>query len=313
MDDGLRGDGLIDGHGRFSVGREDRFARAIELGHLDRVRLERLRDRVRAEILDHALRHEDEGKDDTERNQEVVGAADQVGPKIADGLGALTGDPAHKGGGDAKADGGRREVVDRQTDHLREIRHRRFAGVALPIGVGGETRGGVEREGGRQAGEMLRIQREQVLEAQDKIGEQHPDEAEGQQCNRVGQPRLFFGGIDATDPIREPLDGTHGAVEPRPTVRIEHLHQVKTEGLGEQKERAEEQRELEPGVGRVHLEFLRSQHGEEQVDEEGEGDEADDEVFHGRKCRAEGDAERGISAGVRTRPRRSRRWRRRGP
>ena len=65
------------------------------------------------------------------------------------------------------------EVVERQRDHLREIRHRRFAAVALPVGVGRETHRGVEGEVGLNAGQLLRIERQQVLKAQDDIGEQH--------------------------------------------------------------------------------------------------------------------------------------------
>ena len=52
---------------------------------------------------------------------------------------------------DADAGGRRREVVPRQPRHLRQVAHRRLARVRLPVGVGGEAGGGVEREPARPA------------------------------------------------------------------------------------------------------------------------------------------------------------------
>ena len=45
-------------------------------------------------------------------------------------------------------------------------------------------------------------------------------------------------------------------------------------------------RKLEPGVGIIHgggrSEFFRTKHGHDQVDEAAKGDEADNDIFHGR-------------------------------
>ena len=66
---------------------------------------------------------------------------------------------------------------------------------------------------------------------------------------------------------------------------IEHLDEVEPERLGEEQERADEERELKPVVGIVHgrsrSEFFRTKHGHDEVDEAAEGDEADDDGFHG--------------------------------
>ena len=70
-------------------------------------------------------------------------------------LGRVPRDAAHQRRGDGDAGGGGDEVVKRQPDHLREIRHRGFAAVALPVGVGGETDGGVERQMRAQRGRVL--------------------------------------------------------------------------------------------------------------------------------------------------------------
>ena len=49
----------------------------------------------------------------------------------------------------------RDEIMKCQPDHLREIRHGRFAAVALPVGVGRETGCSVEREIGTYRGQVL--------------------------------------------------------------------------------------------------------------------------------------------------------------
>ncbi len=58
----------------------------------------------------------------------------------------IAGDSANDRGGDGDSHRGGKKIVARQRHHLREIRHRVFAAVALPIGVGGEAGGGVERQ-----------------------------------------------------------------------------------------------------------------------------------------------------------------------
>ena len=65
--------------------------------------------------------------------------------EIAERCDRIPRDAAHERRRQRDARGRRAEVVDNQRDHLREIRHRGFAGVALPVGVGGEADGRVER------------------------------------------------------------------------------------------------------------------------------------------------------------------------
>jgi len=163
-----------------------------------------------------------------------------------------------------------------------------LAAVALPVGVGGEARGGVEGEVRCQAGEALRIERQAILVAQDEIGEQQPDEAEGQQGKRVADPALLLLRMDAADAVGEPLDGTDDPVEPGFAPDIEHLHQIKPEWLCDEQERDDIERELEPGSGVVHdqgqsrrLKFFRTEDGDDEVGERREGDETDDDIFHG--------------------------------
>jgi len=64
--------------------------------------------------------------------------------------------------GDGDARGRRREIVERQRDHLREVGHGRFTAVVLPVGVGGEARRGVEGKRGETPGSCLRVERQLV-------------------------------------------------------------------------------------------------------------------------------------------------------
>ena len=108
-------------------------------------RLDQRRFGVRLEVLDHALRHEKHRKDEADRNEQVISDADEIDPEIADGVGRMTRNSPNERCGNGDASRGGDEIVKRQSDHLREVRHGRFTAVALPIGVGRETDRGVER------------------------------------------------------------------------------------------------------------------------------------------------------------------------
>jgi hypothetical protein len=108
-------------------------------------------------------------------HEQVVGDAHHIDPEVADGLAVCRAMPRTSAAAMAMPAAADVKLWNRQRDHLREIRHGRFAAVELPVGVGGEARGGVEGEVRRQAGQILRVERQVVLVAQDEIGEQHPD------------------------------------------------------------------------------------------------------------------------------------------
>ncbi len=91
------------------------------------------------------------------------------------------------------------------------------------------------------------------------------------------------------------FDGPEDRVEPGFPGRIEHPGQVDAERFGDQGQEPDEEGELQPVV-RVHgrgSEFFRVDHGHQEVADEQEGDDADDEGFHG-----DGELERAAEAGV---------------
>ena len=128
-----------------------------------RLGFEKLRICVGIQILHYALRDENERDDETDRQQNPKERTREIDPEIADGLGFATRDAADESDGERDADCSGREVVICEAGHLREIAHRRFGNVRLPVRVCGERSGGVPGEIGGDVGEFLRIESEHVL------------------------------------------------------------------------------------------------------------------------------------------------------
>ena len=114
--------------------------------------LERLDLRGRVEVLDDALRDEQQRADDADRQQDVEEAAREVDPEVAELARRAARQAADEGDGDRHAHRGRDEVLARERQHLRQVAHRRLRHVDLPVGVGDEAHGGVERVPGSMPG-----------------------------------------------------------------------------------------------------------------------------------------------------------------
>ena len=182
---------------------------------------------------------------------------------------------------DSDPGGGRNEIVKRQPDHLRKVRHRRFAGVILPVGVGGKTGCGVKRKIGTDSCQFLRIQGQKILQAQDRVGEQAAHETEEQHRQCVLLPIVLFAGVNTHRAIGEPLDWSQHRIEPRFAIWVENVHQIEAHWLCHQGERDQVNRELNPTRG-LHgtLEFFRPDHGHEQIHEKQQCYDANNDRFH---------------------------------
>ncbi len=156
-----------------------------------------LRRLIRGEALHDPLRNQEHGQHDRQRQQDIQRAARHIDPEVADQPFAMR-DGLLVAGGRRRAAAkstdhrrqhgqtgrGRDEILHGQADHLRQVAHRRFAAVTLPIGVRGKTNGGVERRVGRDIREFLRIQRQPFLRALQAI---HDDKAQKvEQQHRAG-------------------------------------------------------------------------------------------------------------------------------
>jgi hypothetical protein len=139
--------------------RGDRPDRDGLLGAFQRRRVD-----IGAERLRHALPDQEQRVGDADRDEDVERAAGDIDPEIADGADRMPGKAADQR--DRERDAGRRRqiVLVRQAEHLHEVRHRAFAAVVLPIGVGDEADRCVERQIGRDRGLLRRIERQPLLQ-----------------------------------------------------------------------------------------------------------------------------------------------------
>ena len=94
----------------------------------------------------------------------------------------------------------------RQAEHLHEIRHRAFAAVILPVGIGDETDGRIERQirgDGRLFG---RVERQSTLRAHQHVENEQPTGMKQQHADRVGDRMLLAPLIDAGELVDRDFD-----------------------------------------------------------------------------------------------------------
>jgi hypothetical protein len=133
--------------------------------------------------------------------------------------------------------------------------------------------------------EPLRVERQQVLEAQDRIGEDDPDQAECQEGNRVPLPILLRLRVDPQKAVEEPLDGLERGVEERRPIRVQDPVEIDAHRLGDEQEYAQENSELNPAET-IHgttsyLEFLGFDDRHEKIRDQYNADDSDKNVQHG--------------------------------
>ncbi len=160
---------------------------------------------VGCEVLHDTLAYQPEGQHEGHRDQHPHGDSGEVDPEIADGSGRMAGKAAdqRKGDGDAGCRG--KEILHRERRHLRQVTHRRLAGVALPVGVCDEADRGIERRVRAHGTEALRIERQPRLDALDRVDDEHAQAVEHQYGERVLEPRHFLG-VDAQKAKGRALD-----------------------------------------------------------------------------------------------------------
>jgi len=184
---------------RFLAGdrtERDGLLHAFQRGRVDR----------HGEGLRNPAQQQIERVDDADRQQQIERDARDIGPEIADpgrrGAarrrigGRAPGEPAEKREGDGDAGRRAEKVVDRQGHHLAEVRHGRFPGIPLPVGIGDEGDGGVHRTIRADPGQLALIERQEALRPQDQIGQQHGDQLEHQHVYRIAAPALVLVRID---------------------------------------------------------------------------------------------------------------------
>ena len=132
--------------------------------------------------------------------------ANHVDPEVADGVLLRLGDAADERDRHRDADRRRHEVVIREAGHLREIAHGRFAAVRLPVRVGRERDGGVERQSRGDRPEPLRIERQHLLQPLHRVQHQHRHDAEQEQRDGVLGPAHLARLVDAGQAVEQPFE-----------------------------------------------------------------------------------------------------------
>ena len=198
----------------------------------------------RVEVLDRALAGEEEGVGDRERQQHVERDTGEVDPGVAEGLRTMPGEAADQGDDDGDAGRRREEVLHRQGEHLGQVAHRRFAAVALPVGVGDEADRGVERRVGRDRAEALWVERQHALQALHGVGEHEAEDVEEDDGHGVFAPAHRLVGAHAAEPVERRFEATRPGI-----VAVDDAGDVGAERAAGGEQDAEKDGEQDPGVG----------------------------------------------------------------
>ncbi len=222
---------------------------SVRAGRLHRLRIHELGGCVRLEILRNALRNQEERAHKAERKQNPQHRARHVHPEIPERVFFAPRDSANHGDGQRDAHGGRNKVVIREGGHLRQIRHRRFRHIGLPVRVRRERSRSVERQVGGNGRQFLRIQRQMILHALDQIRERHGHAAENEHRAGIFFPAHLDRFVHARQPVEQLLERPQHGIEQR-LLPVKHARQERAEGLGQRQHHQQKHDDLEPSVVR---------------------------------------------------------------
>ena len=174
-------------------------------------------DRVRSgQGLRDALRHEDDGGHEGDRQEDVDRRPGQVDPEVADRGRGSTDQPAGQGDRDRHAGSRRGEVLDGEARSLRQVGHRRLTRVVLPVRVRDEADRGIEAQELLDRTQIGLVERQAALDALEQVEHHDGHEAERQDADRVGLPALLGRLIDAGYLVDRALDGAEDGRQDRP-------------------------------------------------------------------------------------------------
>jgi hypothetical protein len=217
---------------------KQRLTVGAELRLLELDRFERRRRVMCGESLHHTLAAQRNGQADRQRQQDVERRAHHIYPEIAERIGFPLHEAARQGDQDCHTGGGREEVLDRQTEHLGQVAQRRFAAVALPVGIGDKADGGVEGQIGRRAGHPVGIERQITLQALQGKDNEETQQVEDQQGHGVTRPVHPVFMTDPGQPVKAALDRAQPADKVWNISLVDAGH-VNTQRPGEQQQDGE--------------------------------------------------------------------------
>ena len=215
---------------------------------------------VRSEVLDHSLGDQGKCTDDTNWKQHIKCCAGEINPEIAKGLCFTPCNTPDESDCECNAGGRRNEIVEGQPCHLNEIAHGGLTGVGLPVRIGREAGGRIECQVRRHAGELLRIERQIILEPLKSVEDKQTCQAEHQHGGSVGCPVLLLVLVNAAYPIDQSLYRAEHPAQKRP-LSGKYLGHVDPEWLGYGKQNQKVYSELQKSV-KCHLIFSLNDYSE---------------------------------------------------
>ena len=176
-----------------------------------------------------------------------------------------------------------------EAEHLGQMAHRGLAAVVLPVGVGDEADGGVEREIGRHGVEAAGIERQEILQPLQRVERQEAGDGKDDHGDRVAVPVLFARRIDPGQAIEPTLDRPQHGAQKGSVARV-HARHKGAERYGARHNKGEHQRNLRPADKRhrgfLGSEFFRTDQCVEEVEAEQHGHgQSDDRFAHGNPLR----------------------------
>src|SRR6185437_2060418 len=183
-----------------------------------------------------------------ERQKHPQATTDEINPEVTDCFHLPTRDSADEGNRERNPNRRRNEVVISKPGHLREITHRCFAGVGLPVGVGRERHRSVEGHmRGRDCGEFLRIEWQQPLHSLHQVKEQHGHHAEQQHGNRIFCPGHLVLFVHSRYAIQQSLNWPQYRIQERMFL-AEYARHKNTQGFSYKKHEKEKEQYLKPSI-----------------------------------------------------------------
>ena len=156
------------------------------------------------EVLDGAAGDQKDRADERDRQKDAEVTAHEVNPEVTELIRAVAGNTADDHDSHADSDGGRNEVLERHAQHLREMGHRRFTAVRLPVRVGHERGCRVPRLRLFDGAEAV-CHGQPLLNTLQDVEAEHTQEGHGENVAKVNSPRVLAVCSDPREAVHEPL------------------------------------------------------------------------------------------------------------
>ncbi len=202
---------------------------------------------VIAEVLRHALPHQQHRQHQAQRQQAVEHGAGDIHPEIAQAVAGLPRQTPAQHHQHRQAHRRADEVLHAKAEHLAEIAQLRLTAVGLPVGVGDKAHRRVERQRHTQPGELLRVERQGALQQQHAHQRQQADQGEGQQRQGVAAPALLLLRVDASHAVAQALHRLQQRAEPG-ALALHHPVEIAPEKRGRCQHQQGKGRQQQPVV-----------------------------------------------------------------